>query len=161
MKISHSSGLVDWQSASLPGRPPPPSSPLRLRASSRALRAAIRAVAAAIDLRMMSRPSPGFFSNHWPSWSLTTFWTNVFASVLPSLVFVWPSNCGFVSLIETIAVRPSRTSSPGEPVLRFLTSPHSSAQLLTVVVSAARKPSSWVPPSWVLIVLANVCTDSV
>ena len=43
MKISHSSGFVDWQSASLPGSPPPPSSPLRERASSRALRAATRA----------------------------------------------------------------------------------------------------------------------
>ena len=29
MKTSHSSGLVDWQSDSLPGRPPPPSRPLR------------------------------------------------------------------------------------------------------------------------------------
>ena len=38
MKSSHSSGLVDWQSASLPGRLPPPSRPLRLRAASRALR---------------------------------------------------------------------------------------------------------------------------
>ena len=44
MKTSHSSGLVDWQSDSLPGRPPPPSRPLRLRARSRALRAAIRAL---------------------------------------------------------------------------------------------------------------------
>ena len=29
MKTSHSAGLVDWQSDSLPGRPPPPSRPLR------------------------------------------------------------------------------------------------------------------------------------
>ena len=54
MKTSHSSGLVDWQSDSLPGRPPPPSRPLRLRARSRALRAAIRADAAACALRTMS-----------------------------------------------------------------------------------------------------------
>ena len=39
--------------------------------------------------------------------------------------------------------------------------PQSRANLLISVVSAARKPSSWVPPSWVLMVLANVCTDSV
>ena len=50
MKSSHSSGLVDWQSASLPGRPPPPSRPLRLRAASRALRAASRATAAPLRL---------------------------------------------------------------------------------------------------------------
>ena len=59
MKTSHSSGLVDWQSASLPGRPPPPSRPLRLRARSRALRAAIRADAAACALRTMSRALGG------------------------------------------------------------------------------------------------------
>ena len=77
MKTSHSSGLVEEQSASLPGRPPPPSRPLRLRARSRALRAAIRAVAAARDLRAISLPSVGFCSNHAPSWSLTIFCTNV------------------------------------------------------------------------------------
>ena len=32
----------------------------------------------------------------------------------------------------------------------------STAYRLTIDVSAARKPSSWVPPSCVLIVLANV-----
>ena len=37
---------------------------------------------------------------------------------------------------------------------------HSRANRFTNVVSAARKPSSCVPPSWVLIVFANVCTDS-
>ena len=50
MKTSHSSGLVDWQSESLPGSPPPPSRPLRERARSRALRAAIRACCAACAL---------------------------------------------------------------------------------------------------------------
>ena len=50
MNSSHSSGLVDWQSASLPGRLPPPSRPLRLRAASRALRAASRANAGALRL---------------------------------------------------------------------------------------------------------------
>ena len=60
-----------------------------------------------------------------------------------------------------IAVRPSRMSSPETRSSRFLIRPHSSPQWLTRVVSAARKPSSWVPPSWVLMVLAKVCTDSV
>ena len=60
-----------------------------------------------------------------------------------------------------IAVRPSRMSSPETRSSRFLIRPHSSPQLLTSEVSAARKPSSWVPPSWVLMVLAKVCTDSV
>ena len=36
----------------------------------------------------------------------------------------------------------------------------SRAYLLTTVVSAARNPSSWVPPSAVLMTFANVWTDS-
>ncbi len=52
-------------------------------------------------------------------------------------------------------------SSPETRSSRFLIRPHSSPQWLTRPVSAARKPSSWVPPSWVLMVLAKVCTDSV
>ena len=106
-------------------------------------------------------PSAGFCSSQAPSWSLTTRCTKPLASVLPSLVLVWPSNCGSPSLIEMIAVRPSRMSSPETRSSRFLIRPHSSPQLLTSEVSAARKPSSWVPPSWVLMVLAKVCTDSV
>ena len=86
--------------------------------------------------------------------------TKPLASVLPSLVLVWPSNCGSPSLIEMIAVRPSRMSSPETRSSRFLIRPHSSPQLLTSDVSAERNPSSWVPPSWVLIVLAKVWTDS-
>ena len=60
-----------------------------------------------------------------------------------------------------IAVRPSRMSSPDSRSSGFLINPQFSPHLLAVLVSAARKPSSWVPPSWVLIVLAKVCTDSV
>ncbi len=160
MKTSHSAGLVDWQSDSLPGRPPPPSSPLRERARSRALRAATRACAAAWALRMMSRPSCGFCSSQAPSWSLTTRCTKPLASVLPSLVLVWPSNCGSPSLSEMIAVRPSRMSSPVIRSSCFFINPQSKPALFISEVSAERKPSSWVPPSWVLMVLAKVCTDS-
>ena len=106
-------------------------------------------------------PRPGSASSQAPSWSLTTRCTKPLASVLPSLVLVWPSNCGSPSLIEMIAVRPSRMSSPETRSSRFLIRPHSSPQWLTSEVSAERKPSSWVPPSWVLMVLAKVCTDSV
>ena len=92
---------------------------------------------------------------------MTTRCTKPLASVLPSLVLVWPSNCGSPSLIEMIAVRPSRTSSPERLSSFFLIRFHSSPQLFTRDVSAERKPSSWVPPSWVLMVFAKVCTDSV
>ena len=51
-------------------------------------------------------------------------------------------------------------SSPVRLASFSLSSFLSLAYLFTTVVSAARKPSSWVPPSWVLMVLAKVCTDS-
>ena len=47
-------------------------------------------------------------------------------------------------------------SSPERLASFSLRMPQSRANLLTSVVSAARKPSSWVPPSWVLMVLAKV-----
>ena len=151
---------MDWQSASLPGSPFVSIADLR-RVRSRAWRAAIRARAAWLALLMMSLASPGLRSNQSRRWSLVTVCTNDLASVLPSLVLVWPSNCGSASLIETIAVSPSRTSSPVRFGSFSLSSFWSRAYLLTTVVSAARNPSSWVPPSAVLITFANVCTDSV
>ncbi|MNC78179.1 hypothetical protein D3C75_1303350 [compost metagenome] len=62
--------------------------------------------------RMTSLASFGCESSQSASCSFTTRCTKVFASVLPSFVFVWPSNCGSPSLIDTTAVRPSRMSSP-------------------------------------------------
>ena len=100
--------------------------------------------------------SVGLRSNQSASQSLQAFCTKLFASVLPSLVLVWPSNCGFASFTETIAARPSRMSSPVSFSSFSLSSFLSRAYLFTTTVSAARKPSSWVPPSCVLIVLANV-----
>ena len=102
------------------------------------------------------RASAGLRSNQSASQSLQAFCTNVFASVLPSLVLVWPSNCGLLSLTEMIAARPSRMSSPVRLSSFSLSSFLSRAYLLTRPVSAVRKPSSWVPPSCVLIALANV-----
>ena len=76
------------------------------------MRAAIRAWAEEIDLLMIVFASLGLRSNQSASHSFDCCCTNVLASLLPSLVLVWPSNCGSLSLIETIAARPSRTSSP-------------------------------------------------
>ena len=43
----------------------------------------------------------------------------VLTSELPSFVFVCPSNCGSGCLIEIIAVKPSRTSSPDKFWISF------------------------------------------
>ena len=79
---------------------------------------------------------------------------------LPSLVFVWPSNCGSASLAEMIAVRPSRTSSPDSAGSFSLSSPLSRAYLLSVRVSAPRKPDRCEPPSCVLMLFAKEKMDS-
>ena len=54
----------------------------------------------------------GWDSNQSVSWSVITLTMKVRAMVLPSLVLVWPSNCGSPSFTEITAVRPSRMSSP-------------------------------------------------
>ena len=110
MKISAISGSLTMQSASLPGRPMPPMADLR--AVSRALRAAARAREASTALRMTALASFGFSSRNSASFAFTTDSTKPCMPGLPSLVFVWPSNCGSVSLAEMTADRPSRMSSP-------------------------------------------------
>ena len=152
---SDSRGSVDWQSASLPGSELDSSRPLR-RVRSRACRAARRARAAWVALRTIDLPSVGLRSNQSRSHSPVARCTNDLASELPSLVFVCPSNCGSAILRLMIAVRPSRMSEPSRLLSFSLRWPLLRAQSLKVLVSAERKPSSWVPPSWVLIVLAKV-----
>ena len=82
------------------------------------------------------------------------FWTNERIETLPSLALVWPSNCGSRSFTETMAVMPSRMSSPSRfssfSLSRFL----ARAYLFTTVVSAVLKPSTCMPPSMVEMPLA-------
>ncbi len=99
------------QSASLPGSDPLDSAPLR-RVRSRALRAASRACIAWTPLLTIRRASAGCSSSQAPNCSLTACVTKLSTSLLPSLVLVWPSNCGSGTLTETMAVSPSRRSSP-------------------------------------------------
>ena len=61
---------------------------------------------------MMRLATAGFSSRNAPSRSLTIASTMPLTSVLPSLVLVWPSNCGCGIFTETTAVMPSRMSSP-------------------------------------------------
>src|SRR5439155_1686599 len=108
---SVSLGSVTLQSASLPGSNPP-SRPLRLRTSSRALRAASRARAALTAFAMMVRATLGLLSKKSPSASLTTLFTIPSTSELASLVLVCPSNWGSFTFTCSTAVRPARMSSP-------------------------------------------------
>ena len=99
------------QSASLPGMLNESSTFLR-RVISRALRAASRAFSAWVALPMMRFAGVGFSSRYSPRPWATAFCTSGRISVLPSFVFVWPSNCGSCSFTEMMAARPSRASSP-------------------------------------------------
>ena len=85
----------------------------------------------------------GFSSRYWLRLSVTAVWTWPFTSALPSLAFVWPSNCGSVSLTLMTAVRPSRTSSPERLPSPSLSTPALRAQSFSELVSAARKPVTW------------------
>ncbi len=108
---SASAGSRTEQSASLPGSVEFSSADLR-RVRSRALRAASRARAASTDLRMTLLASDGFSSKNSARPRFTACCTKPSIGGLPSLVLVWPSNCGSWIFTEMMAVRPSRTSSP-------------------------------------------------
>ena len=99
------------QSASLPGSTPP-SSPLFLRARSRAFRAATRALAACNDFSINARADLGFSSRKAERCSFTATSTAPRTSELPSFVLVCPSNCGSMTFTLRTQVNPSRTSSP-------------------------------------------------
>ena len=79
---------------------------------SRACLAAMRAFAADWDFCTIRLASAGCSSSHSANWAFTVVSTSERIEALPSLVLVWPSNCGSRSFTEMIAIRPSRTSSP-------------------------------------------------
>ena len=133
---SDSAGSREVQSASLPGSAVFSSAPLR-RIRSRALRAAWRARAGVDglvddragvvrvlleELRRASRSSVRL--DH-----------ALRIDGLPSLVFVWPSNCGSRSLTEMIAARPSQHVVAGQVLVLLL----EQALLARVGVERARQ----------------------
>ena len=105
-------GSFDEQSASLPGIADDSSSDLRRVRSRRLTRGDAARVTPARPSARSARPSDGCCSSQSASLSLVAFSTIDRISVLPSLAFVWPSNCGLRSFTDTIAVSPSRMSSP-------------------------------------------------
>ncbi len=153
MNSSVSSRLRAAQSASLSGMPTPSSAVLR-RVSSRACFAALRARAAFDALATIAFAGFGCSSSQRPKCSLVVRSTSERISVFPSFAFVCPSNCGSASRTDTIAVRPSRTSSPWKrrpsPSRRL----RAFAYRLIACVSARLKPSACIPPSVVEMPLA-------
>ena len=133
---------------------PAPDSAVLRRIALRAFFAATRACAAARLFLTILFASVGFSSNHSARRSLVAFWTNERIGTLPNLALVWPSNCGSRSFTDTIAVMPSRMSSPVRFGSFSLSRFFALAYLLTTVVSAVLKPSTCMPPSMVEMPLA-------
>ena len=112
------------------------------------------------DLVTIRLASPGCSSSQVIRCSLTVVSTSERMVVLPSLVFVWPSNCGSRKRTLAIAIRPSRTSSPRRFSSFSFNRPLLRAYRLITLVSAFLRPSSCMPPSCVLIVFAKEWIDS-
>ena len=85
----------------------------------------------------------------------TTFRTTDRAAGVPSTSLVWPSNCGSASRTATTAVIPSRTSSLITSLSLALSTREPRITSLNVLVSAASKPATWVPPLGVAITLTK------
>ncbi len=111
MYSSHFGGSRSEQSASLPGRVRLSRADLRMT-RSRALRAASRARAEVRHFSTIALAGGGFSSRKVPNASPTICWTKVCTSGFISFTLVWLSNCGSGCLMLTMAVRPSRVSSP-------------------------------------------------
>ena len=109
-----------------------------------ALRAASLALAALTALSAIAAESSAFFrsSRIGVSMSITTDSTAVRASVLPSLVFVWPSNCMELIFSESTAVKPSLKSSPDRDASFSFNKPILRQYSFMTFVSAERKPVS-------------------
>ena len=119
INISLSAGLDSWQSASFPGSDDESSAPFLL-ISSFAFLAASLALAPSAAFSIIFFATDGFSSMNAASLSLTMALIYPSTSLLPSFVFVCPSNCGLLSLILITAVSPSLTSSPCSPSFRSL-----------------------------------------
>ncbi len=104
-------GSRELQSASLPGSADDSRSPLR-RVSSRAFRAASRALLAVTVFSITVLATIGVSSKNSVSFSLVKLSTIPLTSEFPSLVLVCPSNCGSLTLTLITDVIPSRQSSP-------------------------------------------------
>ncbi len=111
MKISHNRGSFSEQSASSPGNADDSSTVLR-RVSSRALRAPPARARSRKALLQHDVADRRIFLQEGREPSPIAESTSARISLLPSFVLVWPSNCGSNSRTFTIALRPSRMSSP-------------------------------------------------
>ena len=116
---SDNAGSFSWQSANLPGRPAISKALLR-RVISRALRAASRARAASMIFPAIAFAACGFSSKYSEKDLFIACSTADFTSLETNFSLVCEENFGSGTLTETIAVKPSRASSPETATFSFL-----------------------------------------
>ena len=87
--------------------------------------------------------------------SATTAETILVAAAVPRTSLVWPSNCGSDMRTVTTAVRPSITSSLITSISLLARVFVERSASLTTLMSARSKPSTWVPPLGVAMMLTN------
>src|SRR3990172_5667823 len=97
----------------------------------------------------------GFSSKYESKYANDQESTKPLISLLPSFVFVWPSNCGSGIFMLITQTSPSRTSSLEKLPSLSLSICNACARLLHTLVSADLKPETCVPPSVVLILFTN------
>ena len=139
-KISDSAGSFVWQSLNFPGSPAISKAPFLL-VISRAFLAASLALEASKILLIIILASAGFSRRYSPNFSLTDDSTGALTSEETSLSFVCDENFGSGTLIDKIAVSPSRVSSPVIAAFSFFAKPEASINVLSVLVSAALRPA--------------------
>mmetsp|Transcript_4301 Transcript_4301/g.8017 ORF Transcript_4301/g.8017 Transcript_4301/m.8017 type:complete len:256 (-) Transcript_4301:935-1702(-) len=152
MKISPLSGSRVAQSASLPGRTVEVRRLLRLTMSLAAF-AAMLAACAACAFSTIRLSTSGLHSKSIVSSVARTASMAGRTSGLPRRPLVWPSNSGSITFTATMAVRPSLMNSPGILPASALIFPLLSPHALTVLVMQFLRPSTWLPPSLVLMLL--------
>ena len=160
MNSSASAGSLTEQSASLPGSVEFSSADLR-RVRSRALRAASRARAASTALTRIRRASAGCSSRNSPSCAVDDLLDQALDRRVAELGLGLALELRVGELHRDHRRQPLADVLAGEVLVLVLEQARGSGRsALSVRVSAERKPERWVPPSWVLMLLAKLKMDS-
>ncbi len=107
----------------------------------------MRPRAASHTLSTTRLASAGFSSSQRPSASDTTCWTGEATSEETSFSLVWDENFGSGIFTDTMAVSPSRMSSPSMTTFLFFCVRLAWTKDFITLVMADLKPVTWVPRS--------------
>ena len=145
--ISDSAGSFSWQSANFPGKPATSKTPFLLVISLAFLAASLAKAASDIFVKI-DIASFGFSKRYSLKFLLKTLLTTLSTSEETSFSFVCDENLGSGIFTETIAVKPSLTSSPSSSIGDFLFNSSFLINVFITLVKLDRNPERCVPPSF-------------